>query len=43
MEIKKVYGRKEDGVKLITIPKNSDIGVGDYVKIIKVKSEEDSQ
>ncbi len=41
MEIKKVNTRK-DGAKTVTIPRRSDIKAGDYVKIIKIK-EEDNQ
>ena len=37
MEIRKVLGRK-DGIKMVIVPKKSDIQVGDYV-VIK-KSEE---
>lgn len=36
MEVKRVRERG-DGVKQVTIPKNSDIEQGDYVKIIKVE------
>jgi len=43
MEIKKVFVRGNDEVKLITIPKRSSIKAGDYVKIIKIKNEEDSE
>jgi len=35
--IKKVYISKSNGQKLITIPKDSEIVAGDYVKIEKVK------
>ena len=38
MEILKVRDRG-DGVKQVTIPKNSDIEVGDYVKITKMDEE----
>lgn len=41
MEIKKVTGNEETGLKMIYIPKTSDIKVGDYVKIIKLKDEEE--
>ena len=40
MEIKKVLERKNDKSKLVIVPKNSDIAVGDYVQIIKIKQEE---
>jgi hypothetical protein len=40
MEIKKVFKRKDDGVKLVCIPKHSDIDSGDYVKIIKIEDQE---
>lgn len=36
MEIKKVYLRKNDGTKFITIPKGSSIQAGDYVIIKKI-------
>lgn len=42
MEIRKVLGRK-DGIKMIIVPKHSDINVGDYVKIIKVNQKEDKK
>lgn len=32
MEIRKVLGRK-DGIKMVIIPKKSNIQVGEYVKI----------
>lgn len=38
MEIRKVRDRG-DQVKIVTIPKESDIKPGDHVKIIKVKEE----
>lgn len=41
MEIKKVTGNEETGLKMIYIPKTSDIKVGDYVKIVKLKDEEE--
>lgn len=41
MEIKKVIGNEKTGLKMIHIPKNSDIKVGDYVKIVKLKDEEE--
>ena len=40
MEIKKVLLRKDDGTKLVIIPRNSEIKEGDYVKIIKVVDSE---
>ncbi|MHA1867428.1 MAG: hypothetical protein ACTSXD_05125 [Candidatus Heimdallarchaeaceae archaeon] len=42
MEIKKVtkFGNKQ---KIVTIPAKSDIQVGDYVKIIKIKEEEEDK
>jgi len=39
MEIRKVLGRK-DGIKMVIIPKKSEIKVGDYVTI--KLSEEDN-
>ncbi len=36
MLIKKI--RKQGRVKVITIPKNDDLQIGDFVEIIKVKS-----
>jgi lipopolysaccharide biosynthesis protein len=36
MEIKKIKQRK-DGTKIVIVPRNSDLNVGDYVKIIKVE------
>lgn len=36
MEIKRVRDRG-DGVKQVTVPKDSEIEVGDYVKIEKVE------
>jgi hypothetical protein len=41
MEIKKVFVRGNDQVKLITIPKKSDIKAGDYVQIIKIQNKEE--
>ena len=38
MEIRKCLQRK-DGVKMVIVPKNSNIKKGDYVKIEKVKRE----
>ena len=35
--IVKVYSIKQSGQKLITVPKNSDIEVGDFIKIIKME------
>lgn len=43
MEIKKVYQNKETGQKLVTIPKNSYIKEGDYVRIEKVKKEDQKE
>jgi len=40
MEVKKVLGDKKRGLKYLYISKNSDIQVGDFVKIIKVKEED---
>ena len=39
MEIKKVLERT-DGIKMVIIPKNSQIQKGDYVKIIKMEEKE---
>ncbi len=36
MEIRKCLERK-DGVKMVIVPKKSDIKKGDYVKIEKIK------
>lgn len=36
MEIRKVLGRK-DGCKMVIVPKNSNIEVGEYVQIKKIK------
>ena len=36
MEIRKVRRRK-DGIKYITIPKDSEIDIDDYVKIEKIE------
>jgi len=38
MEIKRVRDRG-DGVKQVTVPKDSEIDVGDYVKIEKIEGE----
>jgi hypothetical protein len=38
MEIKRVRDRG-DGVKQVTIPKDSEIETGDYVKIVKIEGE----
>jgi len=37
MLIAKVWYAKSNDTKMITIPKDSDIKVGDYVKIIKLE------
>ena len=37
MEIRKVWKNNSNGQLLITIPKDSDIDEGDYVKIKKVE------
>lgn len=39
MEIKKI--RKQGDMKIVTIPAKSNLNIGDYVKIIKIKEEED--
>ena len=39
MEIRKVLERK-DGVKMVIIPKGSNILKGEYVKIIKMEEKE---
>lgn len=39
MEVKKI--RKEGSQKKVTIPKKSNLDVGDYVKIEKIKSQEE--
>lgn len=41
MIIKKVFQSKYTGQKSVTIPKESDIEEGDYVRIIKVEEEEE--
>jgi len=33
----KVYENKATGQRIINVPKNCDIKVGDYVKLVKVK------
>jgi len=38
--IQKVYINKSNKQKLVTIPKDSEIAEGDYVKIEKVNGEE---
>jgi len=42
MEIRKVLERK-DGIKMVIIPKHSDIKKGDYVQIIKLRRKEDGR
>jgi hypothetical protein len=42
MEIKKIL-KRGDGLKYIIIPKNSKLECGDYVKIVKIQEEENSQ
>lgn len=37
--ILKVWARSSDGQKNITIPKNSEIKEGDYVRVTKVEDE----
>jgi len=37
MEICRVLKQRKDGIKMVVVPKNSDIESGDYVKIIKIK------
>jgi len=41
MEIKKI--RKMGPHKIVYIPKESSYEVGDYVKIVKIKNEEDTR
>lgn len=41
MEIKRLKQRK-DGTKYIIVPKSAKMEAGDYVKIIKIKEEEDN-
>ena len=43
MEIKKVFKNKANGQKSITIPKNSGIEEGDYVKVIKLEESENGR
>lgn len=43
MEIKKVLIRKHDKIKFIIVPRNSDIEVGDYVKLVKIPNEEQEE
>lgn len=43
MEVKKVFENKSSKQKLVIIPKNSDIEVGDYVQIIKLEEKGDSE
>jgi len=40
MMIRKVWKNKANKQKLVTIPANSDIEEGDYVKIVKVEDED---
>jgi len=40
MEIRKVLGRK-DGIKMVIVPKKSEINVGDYVEIKLVEVKDD--
>jgi len=42
MEIKKVHDRG-DGVLKVTIPSDSNISEGDYVRITKVEEKEDAE
>jgi hypothetical protein len=42
MEIKKVHDRG-DGVLKVTIPADSDIEEGDYVKLTRVEENEDAE
>jgi len=37
MEIKKIIKNKNNGQKLVYIPRNSELGEGDYVKITKIE------
>ena len=41
-EIKRVLERK-DGIKMVIIPKHSQLKKGDWVKIIKLEEEEDGR
>jgi len=43
MIVKKVWENKTNGQKLVTIPKESDIDPGDYVKIDKVENQEEEE
>lgn len=43
MEIKKVLQREMDQMKYVIVPKNSNIKKGDYVKIEKIKNQEEEQ
>lgn len=43
MIIKKVIQSKYTGQKSVTIPKDSDIKKGDYVKIIKIEEQEEDE
>ena len=36
MIVKKVYKNKSNGQLLISVPQNSDIKEGDYIKLVKV-------
>jgi len=40
MIIKKVMQNKHTGQKTITIPKDSNIKKGDYVRVVKIEEEE---
>jgi len=41
MEVKKVLVRS-DGVKYIIIPKHSELGAGDLIKMIKLEKEDEN-
>ena len=41
MEVRKVCVNKGSGQKYVTIPAGSEIEAGDFVKIVKIKNEED--
>lgn len=41
MIVKKVWENQANGQKLLTIPKESDIESGDYVKIEKVENQDE--
>lgn len=43
MIVKKVWENKTNGQKLVTIPKESYIEPGDYVKIEKVEDQEEEE